>query len=101
MSKSINRRELARLVAQQTGYSISDVEAVLKSEDEVIAEAISQGVEVKKHKLFKLEIETKKEKWAWDGFNKEKFYIPEKKVVKFKPLSMLVDAVNKMNEEQD
>lgn len=101
MNKSINRRELARLVSQETGYSITDVEAVLKSEDEVIAQAISQGVEVKKHKLFKLEIETKKAKNAWDGFNKRHYHIEEKQVVKFKPLSMITEAINKLNEEQD
>lgn len=100
MSDVINRRELSRLVSQKTGYTIADVEEVLKAEDEVIAEAISQGVEVKKHKLFKMEIETKEEKKAWDGFSKKYYIIPERRVVKIKPLSALNTAVDKLNESE-
>lgn len=101
MKKTINQRELARLVAQRTGYTIADVEEVLKAESEVITSAIEQGVEVKNHKLFKIEIETKKPKKAWNGFAKEYYEIPEKKVVKIKPLSMISKAVDKLNEENE
>ena len=101
MSKSINQRELARLIAQKTGYTIADVEEVLKAEGEVIASAIEQGVEIKNHKIFKIEIETKKPKKAWNGFAKEYYEIPEKKAVKIKPLSMITKALDKLNEAED
>lgn len=95
--KTLNRRELARLVSQRTGFTIEDVETVLTEEDYVITEAIKQGVDIKKHKLFKIEIETKKEKKAWDGINERHFIIPEKKIIKIKPLSAMIKAINELN----
>lgn len=97
MKKSINQRELARLIAKQTGYTIADVEEVLKAEGDVIASAIEQGVEIKNHKIYKIEIETKKAKKAWNGFAKEYYTIPEKKAVRIKPLSLLTNAIEKLN----
>lgn len=101
MKETINRKDLARIISKRTGYTIIDVEEVLKAEEEVIADAISQGVDIKHHKLFKLEIETKKPKKAWDGFKKEYFYIGEKKAVKLKPLSMMLTAISELNEREE
>lgn len=96
----MNRRDLARVISQRTGYTIADVEEVLKEEDLVIADAISQGVEVKKGKLMKYEIKTKEAKRAWDGFAKTYYEIPEKKIVKLKPLSAMTEAIDALNEKE-
>lgn len=96
----INRRELARLISKRTGFTIEDIEEVLEAEDYVIAEAIKQGIPVKKHKLFRLDIEERPEKKAWDGLNKRHFIVPAKKVVKFKPLSDLNKALEELNGEE-
>lgn len=100
MSKSVNRKDLARHISRATGYTIRDVEEVLKAEDEIMAALISEGHEIKKHKLFKLGIETKKEKRAWDGFSKTYYTIPEKKILKMKPLSELNQAIDSLNEKE-
>lgn len=38
--KTLNRREIARLISQETGYKIKDVEKIIEMEWEVIGEAI-------------------------------------------------------------
>ena len=96
--KAVNRQELAKYVAQVTGFTQKDVLEVLSAEDDVIAELISQGYPIKKHKLYKIDIETKPEKRAWDGLNEKYFTIPEKKIIKMKPLSGLNRAVDELNE---
>lgn len=99
--KAVNRRELAKYVAQVTGFTQKDVLEVLSAEDDVIAELISQGYSIKKHKLFKIDIEDKPEKRAYDGLNERYFTIPEKKIVKMKPLSGLNRALDKLNESTE
>lgn len=99
--KAVNRQELARYVSQVTGFTQKDVLEVLAAEDEVIAELISKGYPIKKHKLFKIDIETKPEKNAWDGLNKKWFFIPEKQILKIKPLTTLSKAIDKLNEREE
>lgn len=104
MSKQANRQDIARQISRVTGFTIKDVLEVLKVEDEVVSSLVEKGYEVKKHKLFKLTIETKKEKKAWDGLNKRYYTIPSKKVIKIKPLSQLqqaIDSLNASEEEKD
>lgn len=99
--KAVNRQELAKYVSQVTGFTQKDVLEVLAAEDEVIAELISEGYPIKKHKLFKIDIETKPEKRAYDGLNEKYFTIPEKKIIKMKPLSTLKKAIDKLNEDEE
>jgi len=101
MSKQANRNDIARNISKLTGYSIKDITEVLKAEDEVISSLVEEGYEVKKHKLYKISIEVKKEKKAWDGLNKRYYTIPSKKVIKIKPLSQLQKAIDTLNEEED
>ena len=103
MSKrTLNRRDIARVISDATGFTIADIEEVLNAEEQAIAEAIAQGYSVKKHKLFRLDVETKAAKpHAYNGFAKEYYSIPEKKIVKFKPLKQLEDAIDKMNTEDE
>lgn len=100
MKKQINRKDLARHISKATGFTIRDVEEVLKYEDDIIAALISEGYEIKKHKLFKISLDTKKEKVAYDGLNKTYFTIPEKKILKIRPLSELQQAIDKLNETE-
>lgn len=101
MKKSINRRDLARHISQETGYTQRDVLEVLEAEDDIIAALISEGYSIKKHKLFKIDVEVKKEKRAWDGLNKRHFTIPEKKIIKLKPLSELQKAIDELNAKEE
>lgn len=96
----INRKELARLVSKRTGFTIEDIETVLEAEDYVICEAIKQGVPIKRHKLYKIELEDRPERCAWDGLNKRHYTIPAKKVVKFKPLIQLTQALDELNNQE-
>lgn len=97
MTEQVNRRDLAKIISNVTGFTIKDVEEVLAVEDEVICELISEGIEIKKHKSWKIEIETRKAKQGWDGFSNKPIYIPEKQIIKFKPLSDLKEAIDKLN----
>lgn len=106
MSKNINRRELAKHISEATGFTMKDILEVLSAEDNIIAELISQGYNIKRHKLWKLNLDTKKEKRAYNGLEKEYYIIPEKKILKFKALSQLTQAVENYNnkdieEEED
>lgn len=95
--KELNRADIARLIAADTGYTITDILNVMASENNVIAQAIAEGYSIKNHKLFKLEIETKPEKRAYDGFRKEYFTVPEKQILKLKHLSQLEKALEELN----
>lgn len=100
MRKQANRQDIARQISRITGFSIKDLTEVLRVEDEVISALVEAGYEVKKHKLFKISLEVKKEKRAFDGLNKRYYTIPEKKVLKLKPLSQLQDAIDNLNDKE-
>ena len=97
----LNRRDIARLISRETGFKISDIEEILAWEGTIISSAISQGVSVKNHKLWKLDVHKKppKEK-AWDGLNKRYFTQPEKFVVKYVQLSAMDEAIEQYNQSQ-
>ncbi|BAF81328.1 putative integration host factor [Enterococcus phage EF24C] len=97
--KTINRTDIARTISHHTGYRMKDILKILEIEDEVVAQAVSQGISVKNHKLWKLNIKKKPEKVAWDGINSKSFIQPEKYVVKFVPLSKLKESIDTYNKE--
>lgn len=100
--QTLNMRDIARAVSEETGFTIADIEAVMRAEDVIIARAISQGYSIKKHKLFRLDIETKPEKArAYNGFSKEYYTVPEKKIVKIQMLKQLRDAIDELNKSED
>lgn len=98
--KTLNRKDIARMISRETGYRIRDIEKILAVEGLVITSAISQGYSIKNHKLLKLEVNRKppKEK-AWDGLNKRYFVQPEKFVVKYVQLSALDEAIEEYNKQ--
>ncbi|QZA69645.1 DNA binding protein HU [Bacillus phage 035JT004] len=85
----VNRKEIARRIAHILGYNIGEVEEVLAVSEDVIADALAAGEEVKMGKLYKLSLQELSEKRAFDGLNKRYFIREAKKVPKFKPLSRL------------
>lgn len=102
--KTLNRRDIARLISQETGFKIADLEKILAMEWDVIGQAIEQGYSVKNHKWLKIDLNKKDSKKAWDGFNDVYFDQPEKYVLKFTQLSLLKDAIdtyNKVSKEED
>lgn len=95
-----NRRDIARKISDNTGYYIQDVEEILQAETEAISELIGEGyTKIKNHKYMQLEVIERKGKKAWDGLNKEYFMLPNRKVIKFKPLKELEEVIKNLNKE--
>lgn len=99
MKDTLNRREIARLIARDTGYKISDIETIMDSENRVISSAISQGYSIKNHKLYKLDVKVKPAKRAWDGLRKQYFNQPEKQTIKFVPLTELEKSMEELDQK--
>lgn len=95
----INRDEIVSHISDLTGFTKKDILQVLEAEAIVMEQAIRQGVGIKNHKLFKIELEKKEERTAWDGLNEREFIIPEKYVLKYKPLSRIVNSLDIYNEK--
>lgn len=85
----VNRREIARRIANRKGYRVGDIDEILLDYEEIVVEAIQNGEEVKHGKLYKLGLQKLPEKKAYDGLNKRYFIRPAKLVPKFKPLAKL------------
>lgn len=97
----VNRREIARRVANKRGYNIGDIEGILKDYEDVLVDAARNGEEVKQGKLFKLEKRTLPEKRAWNGLAGEYFTRKAKQVPRFRMLSRLQDIVVWEDEEEE
>lgn len=95
----VNIRDLARAVSDSTGFTIQDVEKVIRLTEEAIADGIRKGYDVKLHKNYKLEVHKRPSKRIYDGLHKTYKELPERYVVKLKPLSMLTKAIDDLNEE--
>lgn len=96
-----NRRDIARKISENTGYYIQDVEEILSAETEAIKELLEEGhTKIKNHKFMQIEVIEREGKKAWDGLNKEYFHLPNRKVIKFKPLKELDEVMKRLNEEE-
>lgn len=96
-----NRKDIARMISNKTGYYMQDIEEILNAESEVIYQLLRDGeMKIKNHKFYQLEVEIREPKKAWDGLNKRYFEIPEKKYIKFRPMSELENVINEINEEE-
>lgn len=87
----VNRKELARRVAINGGYSMADMEKVLKELEDVIVEAVEKGDLVKLGKVFRLGLQEVAKKECWDNFNKRYVTREAKLVPKFDMLKRLED----------
>jgi len=97
---TVNRNELARRIAAQGGYAVGDIEEVLKLEDDLIVEALQNGENIKRGKLYKIVLQLVPEKLAWNGFEKKHFIRKAKRVPKFKLLSRLNDIELPVEEDE-
>ncbi len=86
---AVNRNELARRIAHRGNYDIGIAQEFLKHYEDVVVEALENGEEIKQGKLWKLLLQEVPFKKAYNGFSKEYFDRPAKRVPKFKPLSRL------------
>lgn len=96
-NKTLFLRDRARVIARRTGFKIDDIEDILRMDGETVSQAIAQGYSVKNHKWWKLKVDEKKEKRAWNGFGGTYFKQPRKYVVKFVPLTLLDEAIQECN----
>lgn len=97
---TVNRRDIARRISDNTGYFIKDIEDILDAEAEAIEELLLEGhTKIKNHKFLQIEVVTRPPKKAWNGLAKEYYMLPEKQILKFKPLSQLDKIEKELNEE--
>lgn len=94
-----NRRDIAKVISEKTGYYIQDIEEILEAESDAIRELLLSGeTKVKNHKMWQIEVNERASKKAWDGLNKEYYTVPSKKVLKFKTLTYMEDIEKELNE---
>lgn len=101
MKKQINQSDIASNISRITGFTKKDVLKVLRAENEIYESAIAQGYSIKNHKLYRLELEHRDERKGYDGLNDNYYTLPERMVVKFKPLSRLNNALEELNKKED
>ncbi|MEB9013790.1 HU family DNA-binding protein [Bacillus cereus] len=89
MDKLVNREEIARRVAIRGGYTKGEMEEVIKTIEDVIEEAISDGDVVKFGKIYKLFLHDLPYKKCWDNLNHRYVDRHAKRVPKFELLSRL------------
>lgn len=97
-NNQLNREDIITNISYATGYTKKSIREILETQDSVFEEAIRQGYNIKNHKLFKLELKHQDESKGWDGLQKRYYTIPEKELLKFKPLSRLTRALEERNE---
>lgn len=98
--KELNLEDIIRGVSHTTGFTQKDIRTVAEAMNELVETSLSNGYSIKNHKMFKLSLVEKEGYEAFNGFSNDYYTIPPKTVIKFKPLSRIVDAVEKNNTEQ-
>ncbi|AGI12197.1 putative histone family DNA-binding protein [Bacillus phage BPS10C] len=83
MSNLVNRPELARRIAYNGGYTIGDMDDVLRLLEDVIEDALLAGEKVKLGKSLTLEMVELPAKKCWDQFNER--YVKREAVYVVKP----------------
>ena len=83
MSNLVNRPELARRIAYNGGYTIGDMDDVLKLLEDVIEDALLAGEKIKLGKSLTLEMVELPAKDCWDQFNER--YVKREAVYVVKP----------------
>ena len=96
----VNRKDLSRRIAQETGFTIKDTDEVLKALATVMEDALRDGEEIKFDKLFKVRMEVMEEKWVHDGLNNRSIYKAPRERAKFHKLSG-IEALERDVEEAE
>lgn len=97
--KELNLDDLIREVSGITGFTQKDIRIVAETMNEVVEMSLANGYGIKNHKMFKLTLVDKEGYEAFNGFNNEYYQIPSKKVLKFKPLTRIENAIDKNNSQ--
>lgn len=98
--QSINVRELARKINKRSHrrIKVSDAEKAINLALEISSELLQEGETIKLGKYAKVYMEDKPSHVAYNGISKTHFTVPDKKVVKLKKLSKIVDIENNNND---
>lgn len=99
--KELNLDDIVREASYLTGFTQKDIKQVADAMNTVSEQAIAQGYSIKNHKLFKITLETKEGYTAYNGFNDKYYDIPDKQVVKFKPLTRIEGALEELNNKNN
>ena len=89
----MNKAELIAAVAEKTGLSKKDTEAVVSASLEVITESLAQGEKVQLVGFGSFETKARAARIGRNPRTKEEIKIPASKVPVFKPGKALKDAV--------
>ncbi len=90
----MNQQELIRAVSEASGMPKKDVEHVLKTTGDVVAEQLSVDDEITLPGIGKLKPKTRAARTGRNPATGEELDIPEKTTVSFKPAKALVDTLN-------
>ncbi|MDP8227868.1 MAG: HU family DNA-binding protein [Candidatus Electryoneaceae bacterium] len=91
----MNKAELVRAIAAQTGLKAKDIEVVIKSFTNVVIDAVARGEKVSLIGFGSFSKITRKARQGLNPSTKEKMQIPEKTVPKFTPGKLFQDNVKK------
>jgi DNA-binding protein HU-beta len=91
----MNKSELINAVAEKTGFTKKDTEAVVSSVFGTITEAMSSGDKVQLVGFGSFEVKERKEKIGRNPKTKEEIKIAAKKSPSFKAGKSLKDIINK------
>jgi DNA-binding protein HU-beta len=81
----MNKQELVSRVAEISGVDKKEVEHVLNVERDVIIDTLQGGEDIFNRGFGSFQIKARAARVARNPKTDEKIYVPEKKVVKFKP----------------
>ena len=91
----MNKAELIAAVAEKTGLSKKDTEAVVSASIEVITESLAQGEKVQLVGFGSFETKTRAARIGRNPRTKEEIKIPASKLPVFKAGKALKDAISK------
>ena len=91
----INTHSLARMVSKKTGLKVSESDKAIRALYDAILSELDAGEVVKLGSLFKVELEERPAREAWDGINKRPYTIPDKRKLKVKNLTEITNLENK------
>lgn len=97
---TINRKELARKISEDTGFFLQDVEYILEKEEDAIEEYLKEGyTKIKLGKMLQIDVFTRPTKRAWDGIRKEYYELKPRLGIKAKVLRKAKTIIDEKNKE--
>lgn len=97
---TINRKDLARKISEDTGFFLQDVEYILEKEEDAIEEYLKEGyTKIKLGKMLQIDVFTRPTKRAWDGIRKEYYELKPRLGIKAKVLRKAKTIIDEKNKE--